>query len=110
MHKLKSSMFFIGILSMVGFLPQITWANTATNETAGQYIEGSTITANIKTRLLADPDVKSLNISVTTEKGVVTLSGSVESQAQVDKAVSIAKEVKGVNSVDNQLKITSKTE
>lgn len=104
MFKLKSLLFFLGFLSFLSF-PLSLYANTTTHESTTQYVKGSTITADVKARLLADSDVKSLHISVKTVKGVVTLTGYVETQAQMDKASTIAKEVDGVVSVNNKLKI-----
>lgn len=102
------SLFFIGCLSLIS-LPISSYANmqegSQQHETATQYIKGSTITANIKTQLLADPDVKSLHISVKTVKGVVTLRGYVENAMQKEKAVSIAKNVDGVKTVKDELKV-----
>jgi len=108
MFKFKLAIFFLNILSVLSF-PLSVYANTNNQETTTQYVKGSTITADIKTRLLADPDIKSLHISVTTKKDVVTLQGYVETQAQIDKAISIAKEVDGVTSVNNKLKIRPAT-
>lgn len=74
--------------------------------TVGTQIDDSTITTKVKSALLADPDVKSFDIKVETNKGVVQLSGFVDSQAQIDRGVSIAKGVEGVKSVEN--KVTAK--
>jgi hyperosmotically inducible protein len=70
---------------------------------AGNAIEDGAITAKVKTALLADPDVKGLKIDVDTKNGVVTLSGTVEKNANLDKAVTIARNTEGVKSVENQL-------
>jgi hyperosmotically inducible protein len=75
--------------------------------TVGTTIDDSTITTKVKSALLADPDVKGLDIKVETNKGEVQLSGFVDSQAQIDRAISIARGVEGVNNVQN--KITLKT-
>jgi hyperosmotically inducible protein len=61
------------------------------------------VTAKVKTALLADPDVKALQIDVDTRDGVVTLRGSVSPPTNVERAVAIAKGVNGVKSVDNKL-------
>jgi len=73
---------------------------------AGQVIDDATITAQIKTAFVADPDVNALKINVDTAKGVVTLKGEVKSMALRRKAESLATGVKGVKSVENQLMIT----
>ena len=70
---------------------------------AGTAIDDSTITAKVKTALLADPDVKGLKIDVDTKNGVVTLKGTADKPANRDRAVAIAKDTGGVKSVENQL-------
>jgi hyperosmotically inducible protein len=63
------------------------------------------ITANVKARLLADPDITGLTINVDTRNSVVTLTGTVNSQAQKAEAVRLAREVEGVINVNDQLTI-----
>lgn len=63
------------------------------------------ITTKVKAGLLKEPDLKSLGIHVETEKGVVMLSGFVESKAEADKAVKVAKGVDGVTSVKSAIKV-----
>ena len=67
---------------------------------AGTAVEDSTITAKVKTALLADPDVKGLMIDVDTKDGVVTLKGTADKPANRDRAVAIAKDTGGVKSVE----------
>ncbi|RLM13730.1 molecular chaperone OsmY [Gibbsiella quercinecans] len=69
------------------------------------YMDDSAITAKVKSALLNDDSVKSTDISVKTEKGVVTLSGFVTSQAQAEQAVSAAGKVEGVASVSDKLHV-----
>lgn len=75
--------------------------------TMGTDIDDSTITTKVKAALLADEDVKGLDIQVETRKGEVQLSGFVDSQAQMDRAITVARGVEGVTNVDN--KMTLKT-
>jgi hyperosmotically inducible protein len=75
----------------------------STRESTGQYVDDSVITAKVKTLLAEDDFLKSFQISVETNKGIVRLSGSVKSQKAVDKAGQIARGVKGVKSVKNNL-------
>jgi hyperosmotically inducible protein len=63
------------------------------------------ITTKVKTELLAEPALKSLDVHVETNNGTVMLSGFVPSQAEVDKAVDVARNVKGVNKVQSSLRI-----
>ena len=70
---------------------------------AGVAIEDTEITAKVKAAIFAEPGLKTLQISVDTVKGVVTLSGSVDSQQNSDRAKALAGAVSGVNAVENQL-------
>lgn len=70
---------------------------------AGEVVEDGFITTKVKTALLTDPDVKGLHIDVDTRDGVVTLTGSVDKAASLDRAARIARDTSGVKSVDNQL-------
>ncbi|CBA27764.1 Osmotically-inducible protein Y [Cronobacter turicensis z3032] len=71
----------------------------------GNFMDDSAITAKVKAALVDDEQIKSTDISVKTEKSVVTLSGFVESQAQAEEAVKIAKGVEGVASVSDKLHV-----
>jgi hyperosmotically inducible protein len=63
------------------------------------------ITTKVKAGLVKEPDLESLGIHVETEKGVVMLSGFVNSKAEADKAVQVAKGVDGVTSVKSAIKV-----
>ncbi|EPF20698.1 Osmotically-inducible protein Y precursor [Cedecea davisae] len=71
----------------------------------GDFMDDSGITAKVKAALVDDKNIKSTDISVKTEKKVVTLSGFVESQAQAEHAVATAKKVEGVSSVSDKLHV-----
>lgn len=77
------------------------------NRTAGQTVDDATITAKVKSQLLADPEVSGLNVNVTTHKGQVQLSGYVDSAKQRTQAEQIAKNTEGVKSVSNDLIVKS---
>jgi osmotically-inducible protein OsmY len=68
-------------------------------------IDDATITARVKTALLNDPDVGGLRIDVDTFKGVVTLSGRVKSKVEEDKAVAVARRIRGVSDVKSTLQV-----
>ena len=68
-------------------------------------VNDAVITTKIKADLFAEPELKALAIDVDTENGVVNLSGFVSSKAEADRAVRLAKEVKGVTKVQNSLKV-----
>lgn len=77
-----------------------TGAQTTANEESAQPIGDSWITTKVKADLLATEATKGLDINVTTTNGVVTLSGKLDSKAEVDQAVALARAIKGVKSVD----------
>jgi len=78
-------------------------ASTRTQESTGEYVDDSVITTKVKSLLAGDDFFKSFQISVETYKGIVQLSGFVNSQEAVDKAGQIARNVNGVKSVKNDL-------
>lgn len=71
----------------------------------GNFMDDSALTAKVKAALVDDSAIKSTDISVKTDKSVVTLSGFVESQSQAEQAVSVAKGVEGVTSVSDKLHV-----
>jgi osmotically-inducible protein OsmY len=94
----------IGYLILITFIVAfMACASTAKKESTGEYVDDSVITTKVKSLLAKDDFLKSFQISVETYKGIVQLSGFVNSQAAVDKAVEIAKSVQGVESVKNDL-------
>ncbi len=72
-------------------------------EKAGVVIDDAEITGKIKAAIFAEPGLKTLQISVDTAKGVVTLSGSVDSLPSSDMAQVLASAVAGVKEVKNRL-------
>ena len=81
----------------------VACASTLKQESTGEYVDNSVITTKVKSLLAADDFLKSFQISVKTYKSTVQLSGFVNSQQAVDKASEIARSVKGVKSVKNDL-------
>ena len=78
-------------------------ASTPTSESTGEIIDDSVITTKVKSLLAGDDFLKSFQIGVETYKGVVQLSGFVNSKQAVDKATEIVRSVKGVKSIKNNL-------
>lgn len=74
-------------------------------ESTGQYVDNSVITLKIKSKLLADPALKSLAISVMSYKGQVKLTGFVDTEAERQAAANLAQQVEGVTNVTNALVI-----
>jgi hypothetical protein len=94
--------FFAFLISLL-MLTMTACAPTPTREGTGEYIADSVITAKVKSALVADPDLKATEINVETFKGTVQLSGFVSSPGNVAKASTLARGVKGVSSVKNDL-------
>lgn len=68
-------------------------------------VDDGTISTRVKTALLNDPQVAALRINVQTSGGVVTLTGTVKSQAEEQRAIAVARSIDGVKDVKSQLKI-----
>ena len=71
----------------------------------GTKIDDTAITTRVKTALLADPEVKGMDITVETRKSEVQLSGFVDSSAQIERAIDIARRTQGVGGVQNMLEV-----
>ena len=102
MQRLKHfSAFFFAVLlvSMLGC------ASTSKQEGTGEYIDDTVITAKVKTAIFNEPTLKSAEINVETFKGTVQLSGFVSTQANINKAVEVARGVGGVTSVKNDMRL-----
>jgi len=83
--------------------PADTPATTTTATSVGTEIDDGIVTAKVKSALLADPDVKSFELKVETRHGEVMLSGFVGNQAQMDRAIVVARGVQGVKDVANKM-------
>lgn len=73
--------------------------------TVGNKIDDTVITAKVKSALLAEVSIKSADIMVVTRMGEVQLSGFVNNQAQIDRAIQVAQGVEGVTKVGNEMSI-----
>jgi hyperosmotically inducible protein len=80
-------------------------ASTPKQESTGQYVDDSLITTKVKTAILNEPSLKVSQITVETYKGVVQLSGFVDSSDAGSKAADLAREVGGVSSVKNDTRV-----
>jgi osmotically-inducible protein OsmY len=76
---------------------------TAGCASTGGFFGDAAITAKVKTAIFNEPDLKMMNISVSTEENVVHLSGTVKSRAERAKAIQVARKVEGVKAVKNEL-------
>jgi len=80
-------------------------AGSPTQESTGEYIDDTTLTTKVKTKLLDNEDVSGLAINVETFKGVVQLSGFAKTAEQRQKAEQIAESVNGVKDVRNNISL-----
>jgi len=97
---------FVGYIALVMLMVAFAaCASTSKQESTGEYVDDSVITTKVKSLLAADDFLKSFEISVETYKGTVQLSGFVDSQKAIDKAVEITRSVKGVKSIKNNLNV-----
>jgi len=101
---MKKSYTFISLLVVLMMIAAfVACASTPQQSSTGEVVDDSVITTKIKTQLANDEFLKSFQISVETRKGIVELSGFVDSQKAKDKAYQIARGVEGVKSVKNAL-------
>lgn len=96
---------FLAILAALAMAVTLGCASTAKSEGTGEYVDDTVITAKVKTAILGESTLKSTEINVETFKGIVQLSGFVNSQSDVNKAVVVAQNVKGVKSVKNDMRV-----
>lgn len=85
-----------------------TACTSMTGETAGQYVDDSTITASVKAKLVADKAANFTRVDVDTTNKIVALNGIVESAAQKARAGELASQVSGVRRVNNNLQVQAR--
>lgn len=102
MKTFKQATALIAILTAVGIAG---CAATAKHESTGEYVDDTVLTTKVKKEIFDEPGLKSAEINVETFKGVVQLSGFVSSQENANTAVRVAKNVKGVTSVKNDMRV-----
>lgn len=101
---MKKLLGIIKLLVSVGLITAfLGCAATQTRESTGEYVDDSVITTKVKSAIFSEETLKTLQINVETFKGVVQLSGFVDSSQRISKAGEIARTVKGVVSVKNDL-------
>jgi hyperosmotically inducible protein len=92
---------------LAGYAADSSDATVTKRESAKELVSDAVITSKIKADYAKDREVSALKIKVDTDNGVVKLSGTAKSQAEADKAVSIARNIKGVSSVASDIKVAS---
>lgn len=85
--------------------PAVSPPTKGTGEQVGEYIDDSVITAKVKAKLIDDPDLSAAEINVETYKGLVQLSGFVKDPTDIAKADEVARTVKGVQGVRNDIRL-----
>lgn len=98
-HKIATALFTVSLLATAGC------ASTSTKEGTGEYVDDSVITTKVKASIFNEPSLKSTEINVETFKGTVQLSGFVAQPEDITKAGQIARGVKGVNGVKNDIHV-----
>jgi hyperosmotically inducible protein len=105
---MKSFKYIASIILALTMVVMLGCASTAQKEGTGEYIDDSVITTKVKAAVLNEDTLKSSEINVETFKGVVQLSGFVNSDADIKKAVEVTRKVKGVTSVKNDMRLKTK--
>lgn len=101
---MKNSLARLALAMSLGF--GFVVAGCATHDTSiGTKIDDTAITAKVKAAMLKDETVSGQKVSVETVSGVVQLTGFVDSAAMAARAVSIARGVDGVRSVQNKIAV-----
>lgn len=98
-QKIFSSFLLITLLAFF-----LGCASTSKKEGTGEYVDDTIITTKVKAAILNDPALKSSEINVETFKGVVQLSGFVNSRSDINRVVDLARSIKGVKSVKNDMR------
>lgn len=106
MKNLRSISYLLSVAALGLLLSSC--AMFSGHETPGQYVDDTTITSKVKAQIFDDPTLKVLRVNVETMKGVVQLSGFVDSKQSGAKAVAIARKIRGVVSVKDDLLVKTR--
>lgn len=102
---MKQLKYISAFILAVMFATVLGCASTSNREGTGEYFDDSYITTKVKAAVFAEPSLKSSEINVETFKGVVQLSGFVSSESDIQRAVEVARSIKGVSSVKNDMRV-----
>jgi osmotically-inducible protein OsmY len=97
---IKSVFITVALMTTV-----VSCAGSQKHESTGEYLDDSVITTSVKAAILKNKELKVAEINVETFKGIVQLSGFVNSQSDINTAVDVAQNVKGVKSVQNDMRV-----
>jgi len=95
----------LAVLLAALMLGVVGCAGSPTQESTGEYVTDTWITTKVKAALVDSPVVKATEVNVETFKGTVQLSGFVSSQTAMNEAIRITRDIKGVQSVKNDMRI-----
>lgn len=102
---MRPSNGFLTFVYAVALASLLGCAATSKQEGTGEYFDDTVITTKVKAAILNEPSLKSSEINVETFKGTVQLSGFAGSRADIAKAAEVARGVKGVNIVKNDMRV-----
>ncbi len=101
---IKNSLFrFLAAFMLIA--AAVGCQSTATQRSAGETVDDTTLTSRVKSNIIADQELSAFQIDVDTYRGVVQLNGFVDSQETANRAVEVASNTAGVESVENNLQI-----
>jgi hyperosmotically inducible protein len=103
MKKITTCLLSLLLLGGVAFTSACS--STATRQSTGEYIDDTAISAKVKSAFVKDESVKALDVQVETFRGVVQLSGFVDSAAQKARAEQLARSTNGVRDVTNNIQL-----
>ena len=107
-YSLKTTALTAAIACSLAFALPVYASDAAPDRAATTVISDSSITASVKSALLADKRTQGFDINVDTKEGMVTLRGGADSWSDRNAASAIALNVDGVNKVDNQIKVAAR--
>ena len=102
-----SKILILSLISGLGLASISSCTNTRHETSVAQYVKSSAITFKVKENLLRDGDINSQRIAVNTYKDTVTLSGYIHDSFQEDKAIEVARNVRGVKYVVDNLTVVN---
>lgn len=100
---MKTARGFTSLVASLLIAALVACAPTTKREGTGEYIDDTVITGKVKAALIVDPELKATEINVETFKGTVQLSGFVASPEHIAQAVQLARGIRGVKAVKNDI-------
>ena len=92
-------------LTLMLLIFTVACSSTSKQESTGEYFDDTLITTKVKSAILDEKELKSSEVNVETFKGVVQLSGFVNSQSDINRAANVVRNIKGVKSVKNDMRV-----